>query len=318
MKVRSILFLILIGAITSVLLVCACGHGDGSRADDETWDEVEPVYPEPIELPGAVYAADPCVVRHEGIYYLYPTSSGVDIECWSSADLVTWTYEGIAWERKPCGSWNDNNLWAPHVIEGGGIFYMYYTANTKIGVARAASPVGPFEEVYDHPFIDAYVLADDDGFLYIYYAGYQPFSVIRAAYMPDYVHVSKLHKTIITPGILNWELIICEAPWMVKYGGAYYLMYSGGGANFPFYAVGYAVSESPVGDFYEHPDNPILRADWGGGFYGPGHHCVVDGPGGELLMFYHTKDEAKIGWERRIRMSEIGFDADGDIFVNIN
>ena len=330
MKVRLFLVSIMIGSLTCALLICACGHGDGSGADDETWVEADPVYPEPIELPGAVYAADPCVIRHDGLYYLYPTSTGVDIECWSSADLSTWTYEGIVWERKPCGSWNDGNLWAPHVIEGDGLFYMYYTANLKIGVARAAGPTGPCEEVYDHPFIgaghggiqfnaiDACVFRDEDGSLYMYYSAYQPVSVIRGAPMSDYEHISKIHKTIVTPGVLNWELVICEGAWMVKEGGAYYLMYSGNAANFPFYAIGYALSESPMGDFREHPGNPILRTDWDAGFYAPGHHSVVEGPGGGRLMFYHTKDEPNIGWERRIRASEIRFDADANIFVDLS
>ena len=40
---------------------------------------------------------DPFVMRYNGMYYLYVSTKdgSVGIKCWSSPDLVNWTYEGF-------------------------------------------------------------------------------------------------------------------------------------------------------------------------------------------------------------------------------
>lgn len=287
-------------------------------------------YPPTLELPGIEFAADPCVISYQGVYYLYPTASSVDIECWSSEDLETWEYRGVVWEQKPAGSWNDAGVWAPHVFEEGGVFYLYYTANTRIGLAVADSPTGPFTEVFDQPFIgggqggvalgaiDAFVFRDVDGQLYLYYVGYEPLSTIRVVRMVDPFTLTDEHFSLLTADIFSWKRFICEAPWVFRNGDRYYLMFSGNGANRPGYALGYAVADTPTGYFLEYEDNPILNQEPRWDFYGPGHNSVVTGPEGDLITFYHTKVSAEKSFNRKIRKSPLIIDAEGNLVVLLN
>jgi len=301
-------------------LVFVSGAAGGVPAD-------EPNYGDPIDLPNNTYAADPSVIRVGDAYYLYPTTTGVSIECWSSVDLENWTYEGVVWGPAPQGAWNDAGVWAPDVFYYDGRFYLYYTANNKIGVAVADEPTGPFVDVYDHPFIgggygntighsiDPHVFLDDDGSLYIYCTTYIPLSSIRVSRMIDPVTVVGDWTVLIKPKLLSWETTVCEGPWMLKRGGIYYLMYSGSGANLPIYAIGYATSTSPMGPFTKYEGNPILHVDWAHEFYGPGHNSVVADEDGRLWMFYHTKVAPDIGWERVVRKNRVAFDDEGNLYV---
>jgi beta-xylosidase len=285
----------------------------------------------PLDLPNAPGAADPCVIEVDDVYYLYVTASGVNIECWTSTDLLEWDYAGIVWEQKPAGAWNDNNLWAPEVHRDGEDFYLYYAANHKIGVAAGDSPLGPFVDVYDHPFvgagyggvngeaIDAHVFRDDDGRPYFYFAGYRPLSTIVGVEMIDMTTLAPgPSKSLVWTGLFNWELFVVEGPWMVKRDGVYYLMYSGGGANLPVYAVGYATAASPLGDFREYGGNPILHRDDASGIYGPGHHSTTEAPDGQLKIVYHTKKEVEVGWDREIRINDLCFTESGRMYVGLD
>lgn len=286
-----------------------------------------PAYGPEIDLPGTQYAADPAVIRFEEIYYLYPTTTGISVECWSSSNLETWTYEGVVWGPAQPGAWNDAEVWAPDVFEHEDLFYLYYTANKRIGVAVADNPAGPFIDVYDHPFIgvgygdslfysiDANVFKDDDGSLYMYATCYIPVSSIRVRPMSDPVTLSGQWQIILIPEILSWEFVILEGPWMLKHNQVYYLMYSGNMANRNVYALGYATSNDPLGPFVKYENNPILRADNDYDFFGPGHHSVVPDENQNLWMFYHTKIEPTEGWSRKVRKNRIGFTPSDEITV---
>jgi len=116
-----------------------------------------------------------------------------------------------------------------------------------------------------------------------------------------------------------WECshgFVVEAPWMIKRNSAYYLMYSGSGADGPDYAVGYATADSPLGPFVKYPGNPIAKRTETA--IGPGHHCVVEGPCGGLWMVYHQKENADINFNRFIAIDPIWFDKDGVIHANVS
>ena len=113
-----------------------------------------------------------------------------------------------------------------------------------------------------------------------------------------------------------WETArgkVTEGPWMLKHKGLYYLMYSGSGANGPEYAIGYATAKSPLGPFVKYAGNPIAKQ--GNGVFGPGHHCVVEGPDGGLWMVYHQQNSTKVGWDRFLAIDPLWFDDEGVIHV---
>ncbi len=262
--------------------------------------------------------ADPCVIRHEGTYYLYPTWDCKGYEVFVSDDLVHW-------EQKPkCYEDARGGVWAPDVFyhqRGDGRFYLYYTVDKPgggklIGVAVADGPLGRFEDrgTLVENAIDAHLFQDDDGLLYLYYVAIAdgPFRIVVQP-MADPLN-RRGEPTILIQPTEPWEKrrgAVTEGPWMLKRTGRYYLMYSGSGANGPEYAIGYATSESPTGPFEKHAKNPI--AQQGRGVFGPGHHCVVAGPDGGLWMVYHQQNSSEIGWRRFLAIDPLWFDKDGVI-----
>lgn len=288
-----------------------------------------PQYGGYLDLPGAGWVADPHVIETGGTWYLYPTSDGVSVECWSSTDLEHWEYRGRVWGPVPAGAWNDSGIWAPDVLEHDGHFYLYYTAaGSMIGVAVADNPVGPFVDVYDHPLIgagnagaffaiDPHMFRDVDGRLYLYTTAYVPVGALRVFPMADPVTVGGPGRVLFAADPLSWELVTSEGPWMLVHDGIYYLMYSGNMYDRPAYAIGYATSDNPMGPFTKCECNPILHTDAANGFYGPGHHSVTAGPDGELWIVYHTKVNPEVSGNRRIRKNRLEFTEDGRLYVDL-
>ena len=288
-----------------------------------------PEYGDYINFPGAGLPADPTVIEKDGTWYLYPTTIGDRLECWSSSDFDVWTYEGVIWGPAPQGSWNDHGVWAPDVFEHEESFYIYYTAAEMIGVAVADNPLGPFVDVYDHPLIgdgwgnvtghaiDAHMFRDTDGSLYLYATGYYPITFLRVFPMTDPVNLQGTWDFLFSANPFSWELFVIEGPWMILHDGRYYLMYSGNGANQPLYSIGYATADNPMGPFTKYERNPILRMDPEYDFWGPGHHTLTIGPDGETWMFYHTKIDSQINYQRRIRKNKVVFTEDGQLYVDL-
>jgi beta-xylosidase len=264
--------------------------------------------------------ADPHVLRHEGRYYLYPTTDGKGYEVYVSEDLVRWEV------RPKCYTDPRGGAWAPdvfHHAKGDGKFYLYYTVNRAarggggldkvIGVAVADGPLGPFQDRGNlvDPAIDAHLFRDDDGSLYLYYVDLAGGFKIQVQPMATPLAKRGEAVEVVRP-TADWERrkgAVTEGPWMLKHGGRYYLMYSGSGADGPDYAIGYATAASPLGPFGKHPGNPIARR--GQGVFGPGHHAVVTGPDGRLWMVYHQQNSEKVGWDRFLALDPLWFDEGG-------
>ena len=268
--------------------------------------------------------ADPHVIRHEGKYYMYPTTDGKGYDVFVSDDLVHW-------EQKPkCFTDARGGAWAPDVFHhknGDGKFYLYYTLNKprgaqgtarpssgkQIGVAVSDSPLGPFKDQGNlvDDAIDAHLFQDDDGKLYLYYANLAGGFKIRVQPMSDLLKKRGEPTEVIRP-TADWERkkgAVTEGPWMLTHKGLYYLMYSGSGADGPDYGIGYATANSPLGPFTKHPGNPIAKRGYG--VFGPGHHSVVTGPDGKLWMLYHQQNSEEIGWKRFLALDPIWFDEQG-------
>jgi len=260
--------------------------------------------------------ADPHVIRHEGKFYMYPTTDGRGYDVFVSDDLVHW-------EQKPkCFNDARGGAWAPDVFhhkKGDGKFYLYYTLNKRgggkqIGVAVADGPLGPFKDRANlvDSAIDAHLFQDDDGSLYLYWVQLPGFR-ITVQPMADPVTKRGEPTEVIRPTV-DWERkkgAVTEGPWMLKHKGLYYLMYSGSGADGPDYAIGYATAKSPLGPFTKYSGNPIAKR--GNGVFGPGHHSVVTGPDGKLWMVYHQQNSEEVGWKRFLAIDPLWFDQQGVI-----
>lgn len=244
--------------------------------------------------------ADPVVLRHGGIYHAYSTHSPDypdmmhGIRRHVSKDLVHWQDRGYVLRAED--SWGDSRFWAPDIVEREGRFFLYYAADTRICVAVANSPSGPFRQLEREPMnpdslrIDAHVFKDSDGQYYLYYVDFNRGNEIWGGRLNDDM------KTV-DPGSLKrmilpdqaWERHqgnIVEGPEMLKHKGVYYLTYSGSHFESPAYAVGYATSDSPLGPWHKYERNPIMKST--SYAHGTAHHCFTDSPDGqELFIVYH-------------------------------
>jgi beta-xylosidase len=269
--------------------------------------------------------ADPDVIRVNGNYYLYATSHGRGYDVFVSTNLVRWENKGLAFDDPRRGAW------APDVFHNrsDGRYYLYYTdndtgkprasLNKEVGVASADSPLGPFKDkaTLATDSIDAHLFGDDDGKLYLYYVNLRGGFKILAQSMKDPVNKEGEPREVIRP-TEPWEMKnghVTEGPFMLKHDGVYYLMYSGTGADSPNYGIGYATAKSPMGPFVKYAGNPIAHRT--NSIFGPGHHCVVEGPDHKLWMVYHQKVDEGQNYHRFIAIDPLWFDAQGVIHTRV-
>ena len=81
------------------------------------------------------------------------------------------------------------------------------------------------------------------------------------------------------------------------------------------YAMGCAVSKSPLGPFVPQKNNPILRTTTGL-ITGTAHGCVAEGPHDSLWAFYTVRAGVVHGFERRLGMDPAYIGEDGELHVD--
>lgn len=250
--------------------------------------------------------ADPTLFLYENIYYVYGTGGrGGDVDrgflVYSSPDLRKWdgprgAKQGFALTRDDV--FGDRGFWAPQLFQFQDQIYMAYTANENIAIAKSQSPLGPFVK-HAHITgptrqIDPFVFFDEDGKIYLYYVRLSGGNKIYVAELND-------DLTAIVPGTellcieatdvwedtqqINWK--VAEGPTLIKREGKYYLFYSANHFENRDYAVGYAVSDSPLGPWTKSSQNPILS--WGMlGIHGTGHGDFFKDKNEEYTYVFHT------------------------------
>src|SRR3954449_6214245 len=88
---------------------------------------------------------------------------------------------------------------------------------------------------------------------------------------------------------------------------AYYLTYSANNWQTPQYGVGYAVADSPLGQFRKAPNNPILHQDAGIGMYSTGHGDIERSPDGRQLYYVHHGRPTPTDPQRRLYTDRMRF-----------
>jgi GH43 family beta-xylosidase len=237
--------------------------------------------------------ADPDVLLYKGTYYLYATESSPGYRVYTSNDLVDWTLAGTAVEPNLWGV--STNYWAPDVEYINGKFYMVVSCNGNLGLAVSDSPLGPFREAHDRLLfdctIDGHLFVDDDGSVYLYYVSWRSghtYGIYGTKLDGNMMPIPETEKLLLVPK--DWwekqQSGVVEGPYILKRNGLYYLTYSGSHYESKNYAVGYAISESPLGDYERYKGNPILIGN--DKISGTGHHCVTTSlDGSEMWIVYH-------------------------------
>ena len=291
--------LLLVGTLVS------CQSASSKKdTDNTTTNEVKT----PVPL------GDPFIMLHDGIYYAYGTHSGEGIEVYTSNDLLTWKYEGIALNKKD--SWADRWFWAPEVYAVNGKFYMYYSADEHICVAIADSPAGPFVQekkepmITDEKCIDNSLFIDDDGTPYLTFVRFNDGNNIWIAELEkDLVTIKKETMRPCLHVSQKWEEVwprVNEGSFIIKHNGLYYMSYSANSYESPFYGVGCATATNPMGTWTKYDENPLLQKP--GELVGVGHSAMFTDKAGKLRIVYHAhRDKEKIH-PRAMYIGEVSFE----------
>ena len=261
--------------------------------------------------------ADPYILLDGGKYYAYGTRDDNGIRCYSSDDLRSWKYEGLALHK-------DNTtesifFWAPEVYHLGDKYYMYYSANQRLFVATGDSPKGPFRQVGgyqmqnllgDENCIDSHVFFDDDGTAWLFFVRFNDnICIWQCRLADDYMTPVEgtLRKCI--AGSQTWEQKegrVNEGPNVIKYKNNYYLTYSGNGYESQNYAVGYATTRNiSRGEWTKYSGNPILcRRDE---LVGTGHHSIFTDKEGILRIVFHAHNSTQSVHHRLMYIGTLQF-----------
>ena len=242
------------------------------------------MYQNPLRLPGQWPDAgigDPYVMRHNGKYYLYPSTPRNDkgVRVWVSHNLLDWEDGGYV-VTDGCLQ----NAYAPEVFYYNGTFLMVASPFGEGHYLYASdSPMGPFQMVRDNfgLVIDGSLFADDDAKLYFTHAEY-----------PAIHGHSITPEGSIGPGreitgtcMGHWT----EGPGIFKRGGRYYITMTGNHLLSRGYRVQYAIGESgPLGP-YRVPENKTILVNTDAGTGSLGHSSTVIGPDlDSYWIFYHS------------------------------
>lgn len=222
-----------------------------------------------------IYFADPTIFAYNKKFYLYGTvekNARQGYLVYISSDLSNWKLsdKNNGYALKKEDAFGSNGFWAPQVFQYRGKFYMAYTANENIAIARADHPAGPFTQTDKQALkapvkqIDPFVFIDDDGKKYLYHVRLINGNRIFVAEMTD--DFSSIKEETLKECISatdTWENTntgwpVAEGPSVIKHGNIYYLFYSANDFRNPNYAVGYATSTSPLGPWTKFAGNPVL------------------------------------------------------------
>jgi beta-xylosidase len=103
----------------------------------------------------------------------------------------------------------------------------------------------------------------------------------------------------------------------------YYLTYSANNWESPYYGVGYAVADSPLGPWRKFAGNPIVSPNPAIGMYGPGHGGLALSPDGTEMYYVHHgrptvgADQRRL-YEERMVIDDFQLDAAGHPIVRID
>jgi len=246
---------------------------------------------------------DPTIIRVGTTYWMTSTSGGwaPQFVIYRSPDLRRWTATGAVFPHTP--AWATGDFWAPEMVADRGRVLVYYVARKRggplcIAAATAAAPQGPF---VDHgPLlcqpdgsIDPSFVRDENGKPFLIWKEDgnsigKPTPIYAQPLTDDLLHLTGEKTQLITNDPGTWEGGVVEAPYVLRHGGRFYLLYAGNACcglqcN---YAEGVARADHLFGPWEKDPANPFIRAN--GNWKCPGHGTAVQTSHHEDYFLYHA------------------------------
>jgi beta-fructofuranosidase len=264
------------------------------------------------------YVTDFCIVEEDGLFHMFHIRGErwtwplgyreIDLGHAISTDLRRWTAHPPVVPAGPAGAWDESGVWAPHVVERAGTYYMFYTGsdrrdNQHIGLAMS----GDLFTWHKHPgnpvlspfawsdrargegvaCRDAMVLWDAANARYLlYYTATlaDGRACLGLAESADLLGWRDLGPTFVEE---DRTYNRCESPFVVAHEGRYYLFYSAKGGpkskgyrpeEFAHFDIVYLMGPTPAGP-WRRPRNHVLLEGW---------VCASEHPtiGGETAMLY--------------------------------
>ncbi len=247
----------------------------------------------------------------------------LDWLCYSSTDMVNWTDHGTVASLKTF-PWavQENDAWAPQVIERDGKFFLYAPVSVPgwpknvIAVAVADHPLGPYKDALGRPLIDKAVgyidpspFIDDDGQAYLYWGNpnvwYVKLNRDMISTSGPIVKDPQFAKVEGQPDPYHFQ----EGPWLYKRGPHYYLAYA---STCCPEGIGYAMAPGPTGpwDFKGYIMRPDHRATGN-------HPGLIDYQGSTYVFGFNFKlnfNQTRQHHERRsVCVAKLDFNPDGTI-----
>ena len=255
------------------------------------------------------------------------------LKCWSApvSDPGNWTCHGDIFRTQATRDYpadtdwtkENNELFAPDVVEKDGKYYLYcYIVNSIGCVAESDKPCGPFKLISTYKytisdeictngwFIDPGVLVDDDGRVYIY-CGYlrsfmaevnpeNMYEILDDSCIEHFIPNEKTEKG----GFTEEDSLFFEAASPRKIGDTYYMIYSPKRGS----RLAYATSDSPTGPFTYRGYIVDSGVDYPGG----NDHGSIARINGQWYVFYHRMTNNTI-MSRRGCVEKIEILPDGTI-----
>jgi len=287
--------------------------------------------------------ADPGVVRANGKWYVYHTSSGrsnrarYPIVVSDGNNITDWDVVGHIFPLGHIPKWCEESWswWAPEVHKVNNRYIAYYTARQNgsnrfaIGAAIASKPEGPFKDMGAPIKKNEAVGLIDVSFFqdpttrkkYLIWKEDQndfnpprPTPLVMQELGSDGITLIGNSRELLRND-QPWEGVLVEAPNIVFHDGWYYLFYSGNIFTSDEYSVGVARSRSVWGP-YEKDPKPILVHDEN--FSGPAHQYVIQDEKGTWHIFYHARLKSIDSGRRFLMHDLLSWGADGWPHVNDN
>ena len=289
--------------------------------------------------------ADPAIVNHRGVYYLFLTLAD---GYWRSSDLIHWSF--VTPSRWPMQSmvapaaWSDGTriVLMPAMMEPGTILSSTSPDTGELDFFVRRMPAVPGQvnkdpalmkpgEVPPGPW-DPALFKDDDGEWYLYWGSSNVFPIYgqRIAFEDGKLiyRTDPAPMIALDPAKHGWERFgqdhcgcwssgkpspsYVEGAWMTKVGGTYYLQYGAPGTEFNVYANGVYTAKSPLGPFTYAQYNPVAYRP-GGFAEGAGHGSTWRDNYGNWWNSGTSWIGYNWGMERRIVMHPVKFYADGQM-----
>lgn len=299
------------------LMLCLGGcSGDGfTRGKEIEYAPEEPArYKNAIEINGQWGSSaatgedgqygigDPFVMRYNGKYYLYPSTSDPcdGIKVFESDDLVNWTYKGFAVaESEPTA----HGAYAPETVYYNGWFYMCQSrAGQGHYIYRSDNPVSGFtlvskSETGDESDInygnlgmgiDGSFHVTDDGKLYLMHTSVPAGLKYNEITDTADIRPATIGKTqdLENANLHHW----IEGPGIFRRGDYSYLTYTGNHVISKGYRVAYSYAPSSAEPFaFIQPKDNVTVIDTADEHYGLGHSSNVIGPDlDSVYTAYHS------------------------------